>query len=390
MNIAERIYIASTSDGEAGSRHTELLARRIEDDIAVTGLVPGNAFGSLSELGGRYGVGRSLVRNALGILERRGLGRLRPGPHGGFILARPQVESLSLSLADHFLAMGVTPAQVQDAREAIELLTPSAATSILEPLLRGCLQQVDEGLREQRSGLRFASTGTGTDGIAVGTRAAGIARTIAAEIHHLHSVGARLGTEFELCERFHVGRLTVRQAIRLLQDCGLVECRRGRGNGLVINDSRTGGNIRLVLAHFIAGQLDPVQAGTLLIQVNAYIPALAVSRADLAQRARLESQLARLEAGDSFARFDLLGFVRYVACLASSPIIDFFSRCLAAYEARFLPGLVEQLPASSQADYFAMLRRLLQAMAPGAAVDLAAAKRDSANCMMAMSVQRPI
>lgn len=388
MNIAERIYMASTSEGMAVARQTEMLARRIEDDIASAGFVPGCGFGSLSELAVRYGMGRSVVREAVGILERRGLGRLRPGPSGGFILTRPRLDTLCMALANHFLSMGVTPGQIEDAREAAELLTPSAAATSMEPLLRECLEQLRSGVREQRSGLRVAQDAAVP--MAVGTRAMGIARSLAEEIHHLHVAGTRLGSESDLCERFHVGRLTVRQAIRLLQDSGLVECRRGRGNGLVTNDRRTTGNIRLVLAYLIAEQLDPLQAGTILIQLNAFTPALAVSRADLAQRQQLDAQLAQLEAGESFERYDLLGLVRFVSRLAGSPIVDFFSRCLAAYEARFHPALAERLPAISQAGYFAMVRRQLQAMPLGQPANLAAAKRDSAACMMAMSVQRPL
>ena len=71
MNTAERIYVASTSDGESGARLTEALARRIEDDIASLGPVPGASLGSLRELSERYRVGRSVVREAVGLLERR-------------------------------------------------------------------------------------------------------------------------------------------------------------------------------------------------------------------------------------------------------------------------------------------------------------------------------
>ncbi len=78
---------------------------------------------------------------------------------------------------------------------------------------------------------------------------------------------------WDLCERFGASRLTLRQAIRLLQDSGLVECRRGRGNGLVIRDRRASGSIRLMLACLISEKLDPITAGTILFQLNAYVPA---------------------------------------------------------------------------------------------------------------------
>src|SRR5687767_1100047 len=143
MNTAERIYVASTCGDEAMARQTEALARRIEDDIAFLGLVPGASFGSLRELAERYQAGRSVVREAVGILERRGLGRLRPGPCGGFILARPSAATIGAALADYFIARAITPEQLRDAREAAVLLARNGTTGPVAPLLEHCLDQLD-------------------------------------------------------------------------------------------------------------------------------------------------------------------------------------------------------------------------------------------------------
>jgi len=386
MNTAERIYVASTSDGESGARLTEALARRIEDDIASLGPVPGASLGSLRELSERYRVGRSVVREAVGLLERRGLGRLRPGPCGGFILARPRPETIGAALADYFMSGGITARQIQDVREALALVSPGTADDAVSPLLVQCIQALEWRLRDGRASLsgdvvQLASS--------AGTRATVIARRLAEEIQRTRPAGTRLGSEWDLCERFGVSRLTLRQAIRLLQDSGLVECRRGRGNGLVIRDRRATGSIRLMLAYLIGEQLDPIAAGATLLQLNAYVPALAVSRASVEQRQQLETSLARLECCESFDRCDLLGLVHLVSRLADSPVIDLFSRCLAAYEARFRASLAERLPAATQASYFRLVRRLLDRMPPGDASAIAWARQESAECMMQMSLQRP-
>ena len=388
MNTAERIYVASTCDGEAAARQAEALARRIEDDIADLGLIPGASFGSLRELAERYRAGRSVVREAVGILERRGLGRLRPGPCGGFILARPGAAAIAAALAEHFLARNITPVQLQDAHEAVDLLTRTGAGGPVAPLLAHCVDHLQAMRRDQPD----CVDATCRSGLPAGpaTRAVAIARLLTAEIHATRNAGTRLGSEWQLGERFQVSRLTVRQAIRLLQDSGLVECRRGRGNGLVIHDRRTTGNIRLVLAYLIGEQLDPLTVGTILFQLNAHVPALAVSRADLAQRRQLESWLTRLEHGETFERYDLLGLVHCVARLADSPIVDLFSRCLAAYEARFRASLAERLDTAAHASYFRLVRRLLDRMPPGDSGALTWARQQSAACMLEMSVQRPI
>jgi DNA-binding FadR family transcriptional regulator len=387
MNTAERIYVASTCGDAAMARQTEALARRIEDDIAYLGLVPGASFGSLRELAERYQAGRSVVREAVGILERRGLGRLRPGPCGGFILARPSAATIGAALADYFLARAITPEQLRDAREAADLLARAGSGGPVGRLLVQCLDHLDAALRDQPAGMPTSLSGSPR---APATRAVSIARCLAEEIQATRAAGTRLGSEWELGERFQVSRLTVRQAIRLLQDSGLVECRRGRGNGLVIHDRRTTGSIRLMLAYLIGEQLDPEAAGTILFLLNAHVPALAVSRANPAQRQQLEGWLARLEDGDTFERYDLLGLVHCVARLADSPVIDLFSRCLAAYEARFRASLAERLDTAAHASYFRLVRRLLDQMPQDDAGALNWARQESATCMLEMSVQRPI
>lgn len=222
------------------------------------------------------------------------------------------------------------------------------------------------------------------------TLSAAIASKLTTEIMGVGGVGTRLGSESDLCERFNVSRLTLRQAIRRLQDSGLVECRRGRGNGLLVRDRRAAGSIRLMLAYLIGEKMDAMAAGTILFQINCFVPVLAVSRANAEQRANLEAALARVESCDPFDRYDLLSLVHCVSRLAASPIIDLFSRCLAAYEARFRAPLAESLPASAQASYFRLLRGLLERLPSAAAVELERAKAQAAELMLEMSYSRPL
>ncbi len=388
MNASERIYLASTSDGElAGRLAAEKLARLMEDDIAAIGLAPGAALGSLRELSERYHQGRSVVREAVSLLERRGLGRMRPGPCGGFIISKPSPEAIGAQLANHLRAEGSTARAMEDAREALEIMChwQTDQTAPVVRLLGSCLDCLRA---EERSADAAPAQPAATR--ESGALPAVIARLLAAEIARTGHAGARLGSEWDLCERFEVSRLTLRQAIRLLQDSGLVECRRGRGNGLVIRDRRGPANIRLALAYLIGERLDPLSAGTSLFQLNAFVPALAVSRASAEQRHSLEGALSRLEGRDSFERYDLLALVHCVSQLADSPIIDLFSRCLASYEARFHPLLAERLPAAAQSSYFRLFRQLLQRMPVGSVAGLQQAKEESAALMLDMSRRRPL
>lgn len=470
MNVAERIYVASASDGECASRLAEELARRIEDDIAALGLMPGASLGSLRVLAERYRIGRAVAREAVGLLERRGLGRMRPGPSGGFILAKPQLCAVAAELTEHFRSSGVTVRNLLDAREIVDLMSARMAAmakpsepelqrldcctatgplgGLLEmqaqvarlaqqpalALLTECLNRLTlefigagtaisataaaGAVAQMRSALQAGCVAAAEAAAACAHRAlvaelarphltvhalesttaadrpaslpALIARQLAAQITRSGHAGARLGSEWDLCEQFGVSRLTLRQAIRLLQDSGLVECRRGRGNGLVIRDRRAAGSIRLVLAALIGEKLDPIAAGTLLLQLNCFVPALAVSRADPEQRARLAAAIARLQRESSIERCDLLSLVQTVSRLADSPIIDLFSRCFAAYEARFRTSLAARLPASAHTSYFQLLRRLLERI-PAAPVSAPEwAKQESAALLLQMSLGRPI
>jgi DNA-binding FadR family transcriptional regulator len=469
-SAAQRIYAASISEGEAASRLAYGLAKRIEDEILSRNLPAGGLLGSLRELAERYAAGRSVTREAFGLLERRGLGRMRPGPCGGFILAKPRAEIIAEELAKYFRAIDVTWSQLLDAREAVDTMAArfaamarpddselarldasSAADGLsghlaarreiarlaAQPVLLlfveclnhltadfgrageppppanpRCLVEMQCALRAGDVDAAAAAARRAHAGLAarVADRhplrtvavppaspsrrdrclAAVIASKLAAEIAPLSRAGARLGSESELCERFNVSRLTLRQAIRRLQDCGLVECRRGRGNGLLVRDRRAAGSIRLMLAYLIAEKMDPMAAGTILFQINCFVPVLAVSRANAEQRRSLEAALSRVESCDPFDRCDLLDLVHCVSHLAESPIIDLFSRCLAAYEARFRASLAESLPASAQASYFRLLRGLLERLPSADAVELERAKQDSATLMLEMSYRRPI
>jgi DNA-binding FadR family transcriptional regulator len=389
VKSSERIYLASASEGEPAHRlAAEKLAQLIENDIATLGLTPGSAFGSLRELTERYRQGRSVVREAVSLLERRGLGRMRPGPCGGFIVAKPTAAAIGAELAGYLRAAGTTRQSLLDAGEALDLMR-ARQTEQTVPVVR----LLDACLAHLAQQCESSCPGADDDPDAAPTSEslpAAIARRLTAQIAKTGRTGARLGSEWELCEQFQVSRLTLRQAIRLLQDSGLVECRRGRGNGLVIRNRLASGSIRLALAYLIGERLDPLSAGTSLFQLNSYVPALAVSRASAEQRAVLETALARLEARESFERYDLLALVQCVSRLADSPVIDLFSRCLAAYEARFHPSLAERLPASAQASYFRLIRRFLDIMPVDSVAGLPQAKQESSELMLEMSRNRPL
>jgi len=66
-----------------------MVARDIEADIVRRGWAVGESLGSEIALQQRFGVSRSVLREAVRLVEHHQVARMRPGPNGGLILVRP-------------------------------------------------------------------------------------------------------------------------------------------------------------------------------------------------------------------------------------------------------------------------------------------------------------
>lgn len=439
MGAGERIYEAVARDGSTAALRGEAVARRIERDIAQNRLSAGESLGSLRELAARYGVGRSAASEAVRILERRGLGRMRSGRAGGLVLAKPDREAVALELADFFRLVGLSLRQLMDARQAVDAAaarlaaerTPSAseaarlaqlqaegglagelalrsecarlsgdpaiqlfvaclnrltldlaspglrisvrgarAAPLAEALTRGdadaAADAVCAGLPALQAALASAARPAGPPcpapgGPAASHRSDEVVAALEADLLNRRETGARLGSEWELCERYGAGRLALRQAIRMLEDRGLVASQRGRGHGLVAREPQPFGAVRQAVAWLMSERFDVMGVGRLLCLLNVATPAQAVARADDAGRARLRMLLARQEGKERIDRADTLELVRCVAELADAPLVDVFCRSLVAYEACFRSDLPETFSSDTQRPYQQLLRRLLDA-----------------------------
>jgi len=464
MNAAERIYETLARDGASAPLRSETLARRMEEDIASGPLQTGDSLGSVRALAEKYGVGRSAVCEAIRILERRGLGRMRTGRGGGLVLSRPAMELTAEELADFARLTGLNRRQLLDAREAVDGAAArlaaerkpgeaelsrlmQIAASDESPLTRDLRLRAELALLSGNAAVRlfvqclnsltldFAAPAPAEDrapwvsalvpalaqgdGAAAATitcgplhevslwlvladeaapvhcrpaaeadpqqnRSTEVARAIVSDLGDLGAADARLGSEWELCERYGVGRLILRQAIRMLEDRGVVECRRGRGNGLLGRSPQPYGAVRQAVAFLMAEDFEPRDIGELLCFLNLNAPALAVARADDAQRRRLIDVLERVETCDPVDRADYLELVRCVAELSDVPMVDIFCRCLVAYEARFRKDLPATFHRGAQNPYLTHLHRLLAA-GPLTGEALHQAKTETAAVMLDIS-----
>jgi DNA-binding FadR family transcriptional regulator len=122
-------------------KQSELIARDLASYIVNSDLPPGTPLPPEREMVQSMGVGRTTLREALRLLETRGVLTIRSGPRGGPIVRRPDPRDLSegLSLMLQFEKADLTV--MMDARSALEPAAARLAATRISP-------EVLEELRE--------------------------------------------------------------------------------------------------------------------------------------------------------------------------------------------------------------------------------------------------
>jgi DNA-binding FadR family transcriptional regulator len=132
----------------------EILAQRIEDEIISSGWRVGDVLGSEPELIERFGVSRSIFREAMRIVDHHGVAEMRRGPGGGLVVARPDIGAAVRAVVLQLEFMGIEAPQVHEARNAIELECARLAASRITPdgeqRLRDFLEAEEQRIRATR------------------------------------------------------------------------------------------------------------------------------------------------------------------------------------------------------------------------------------------------
>ena len=243
----------------------KLLAEQVEDEIyhyiLDTPLEPGAKLPNEFELGEKFGVGRSTVREAVKLLSSKGIVEVRRGS-GTYVVTTAKGLSDPLNLRS-----------VQDKNAlALDLVN---VRLLLEP-------------------------------------------------------GTKLPNEFELGEKFGVGRSTVREAVKLLSSKGIVEVRRGSGTYVVTTAKGLSDPLNLrSVQDKNALALDLVNVRLLLEPGIAEMAALNASDEDIERIQRLCDRVeSKIHSGDLYIEDD----IAFHTCIAESsknmvveqliPIID--------------------------------------------------------------------
>ncbi|MFZ1162042.1 MAG: FCD domain-containing protein, partial [Mycobacterium sp.] len=120
------------------------IARRIEADIIKRGWPVGQLLGSEPALQQRYRVSRSVLREAVRLVEHHQVARMRRGPNGGLLVCEPDAAPATHAIIIYLEYLGTTIGDLLDARLLLEPLAAARAA-----------QQIDEaGIDRLRGVLR--------------------------------------------------------------------------------------------------------------------------------------------------------------------------------------------------------------------------------------------
>jgi DNA-binding FadR family transcriptional regulator len=380
-----QIYAALISQSSRRQKSAFAAARQIENDIYREGWPAGEVFGDQSDLIHRYGISRAILREAVRLLEDRHIARMRRGPGGGLVVLTICGGTIARTVADYFRMTGVTAAQLQQARIALEIIAAyrqslaagpaaldaftrefrghlaagpgtglsaagagahrcavSAGGHAVSDLFGACLSSIEDQVLAKAGAMdrevRSLEDGRHSYHLLNQGRAHELARKLALELPRSGGGAQRVSTEDQLCERHHVGREVLRQAIRVLESRGLIDCQRGRTHGLHAGASDAAALVELVVAYFCSIRLTWEEFFPIACILSRIVRMVLAAESTRAQRQAL---LRRLECAPDWADAPSLITTQLHsewACV-SNPILIFMERCVTAYCARASTGV---------------------------------------------------
>jgi DNA-binding FadR family transcriptional regulator len=120
------------SVAQAGDKRASQIARRIEADIIRRGWPIGVSLGSEQALQERYQASRSVLREAVRLVEHHQVARMRRGPNGGLLVCEPDATPATHAIIIYLEYLGITIGDLLDARLLLEPLAASQAAQLID------------------------------------------------------------------------------------------------------------------------------------------------------------------------------------------------------------------------------------------------------------------
>ncbi|QUD90736.1 GntR family transcriptional regulator [Phenylobacterium montanum] len=319
----------------ANTKAACVIAAQTEEDLIGRGWPTGIIYGSETQLATRFGVCRVVMREAVRILESRGTAQMRRGPNGGLLVLAPTMPVVLEAIHRYIMSRFRELHQGSACRTILHtvharLTGPGSETCEgpgLIDFLEVLISAVDQFAREGPAGHVLQSAAAKS----ARSRAAQVLRLLMKDLHGRDATDHRLGSEFDLCDRYSADRNAMRQAVRVLEFEGIAESLAGRGKGLMVRTPEPSALCRLIICYFTATRVTPGDATHLFKMLSAEVVSMAAEQATDSQLGRL-GDIQRLLESDARvttkviqqAEESLFGFI-------DEPLIDILLRCTGSY-----------------------------------------------------------
>jgi DNA-binding FadR family transcriptional regulator len=370
-------------------------AELIQQDIIAAGWREGTVFGSEEQLCVRYQIGRGALREAIRLLEFRSFARMRRGPNGGLVVCYPPIDSVAEVFAEHLRGHGHWHEVLLETRLVLNRIAATLARSAPDPASPPKQSAGPPGLPNSEPALlslrtllsgnrvldtvaqmfevlcdRLSASQRGLNAWQLPqTRAGRIARDIIERIQVAPvTEGTRLGSEADLCARFGIGIPVARQVIRLLEASGVVDCRRGRGQGAFFR--RSGAEpVAHALASYLASQeVTAAESWELGRLLTIELAVLAAKRSTGPGSQSLQRLLSEMAQNSLTGAADVVAIDRTVDQSATNDVLVTMLEGLKAYSrlrTRSRDAVLSKYAAEYGSEYLARTRAVITAILAG-------------------------
>jgi DNA-binding FadR family transcriptional regulator len=146
-----RAEAGAAAERPPGKRASQV-ARRIEADIIRLGWPVGQSLGSEQALQQRYQVSRSVLREAVRLVEHHRVARMRRGPNGGLLVCEPDAAPATHAIIIYLEYLGITIDDLLNARLLLEPLAASRAATRIDEAGIDRLRAVLRAEQDRRAG----------------------------------------------------------------------------------------------------------------------------------------------------------------------------------------------------------------------------------------------
>lgn len=312
------------------------IASQIEQDLIRRAWPTGSIYGSEGQLADRFGVCRSVMREAVRILDSRGTARMRRGPNGGLVVLAPELpavlEAIHRYVTSHrgvALQGNICLGVLQAVRR--QLSDPASVNPIgagLNEFMDCLIAAADHSARSGAEGhVPFGAAAEGAR-----SRAENVFRLLLKDLSDAPCGDHRLGSELDLCERYGACRSALRQAVRVLEFEGIAVSTVGRGKGLMTQTPDPSALCQFINCYFAAAGVTPSDAMHLFKLLSLEVVSIAARAATATNSVRLREAQRILRASNGSMSCEIMQLAEESQFgPLGEPLIDILLRCTKGY-----------------------------------------------------------